>query len=134
MDVTSVHCTPVMRCGVLLQVSPEFSVRLMDETYSTDNETIARIQAIMVEYFKARNTPLARSGLQALQLSMAAIYYLPYLCGVNLFFRFSGQSIPNRCCRLGVGLGLGLGFELWGALLAATRWSVHAAHAVVLPD
>jgi hypothetical protein len=51
----------------------------------------------MVEYFKRRGTPLARAGLSALQQSMAGIYCLPYICGIMLHFRFSGQSIPNRC-------------------------------------
>jgi len=27
---------------------------------------------------------------------MAALYYLPFQCGMSLHFRFSGQSIPNR--------------------------------------
>ena len=53
-------------------------------------------QGIMVDYFKGRDAPLARSGLSALQKTMAGLYYLPYLCGAMLHFRFSGQSIPNR--------------------------------------
>ena len=92
-----------MRCP---QVSPEFSVRLMDETYAKENETIQRIQAVMVEYFKQRDTRLSRAGLGALKHSMAAIYYLPFLCGANLHFRFSGQSIPNRCWAFCFGLRL----------------------------
>ena len=28
---------------------------------------------------------------------LAGIYYLPFQAGVMLYFRFSGQSIPNRC-------------------------------------
>lgn len=51
----------------------------------------------MVDYFKQRQGPIAKAGIGALKKSLAAIYYLPFQCGVNLFFRFSGQSIPNRC-------------------------------------
>lgn len=57
----------------------------------------AQIQGVMVEYFKQRQGPIAKAGIGALKKSLAAIYYLPFQCGVNLFFRFSGQSIPNRC-------------------------------------
>jgi hypothetical protein len=55
-----------------------------------------QIQGVMVDYFGHRQGPMARDGIGALQKSLAAIYYLPFQCGVNLFFRFSGQSIPNR--------------------------------------
>ncbi len=51
----------------------------------------------MVEYFQKREGQLAKEGIGALKKSLAAIYYLPFQCGVNLYFRFSGQSIPNRC-------------------------------------
>ena len=37
-----------------LQVCPDFSLRLLDETYAAENGTIAQIQAVMVDYFKAR--------------------------------------------------------------------------------
>lgn len=50
----------------------------------------------MVEYFQKRKGQLAKEGIGALKKSLAAIYYLPFQCGVNLYFRFSGQSIPNR--------------------------------------
>ena len=59
----------------------------------------AQIQGVMVEYFKKRQGPIAKAGIGALKKSLAAIYYLPFQCGVNLFFRFSGQSIPNRCVQ-----------------------------------
>lgn len=55
-----------------------------------------QIQNVMVEYFQKREGPLAMAGIGALKKSLAAIYYLPFQCGVNLYFRFSGQSIPNR--------------------------------------
>ena len=69
----------------------------MDETYDQENATIGKIQATMVDYFKKRPGPLAQSGLGALKQSMAGIYYLPFQAATSLFFRFSGQSIPNRC-------------------------------------
>ncbi|CAK0782642.1 hypothetical protein CVIRNUC_005841 [Coccomyxa viridis] len=78
------------------KVTPEFSIRLMDESYAAENKTISKIQDVMVEYFRKRNGPMAKDGISALQKSLAAIYYLPFQCGVNLYFRFSGQSIPNR--------------------------------------
>lgn len=58
-------------------------------------------QSVMEAYFEQRQGRLAREGLGALQRSMAGIYYLPFLTGASLHFRFAGQSIPNRCacCR-----------------------------------
>ena len=53
------------------QVAPEFSCRLLDETYEESNREIARIQGVMVDYFKQRPGPLAKGGLSALQQSMA---------------------------------------------------------------
>lgn len=58
---------------------------------------LVQIQDVMVEYFRKREGKMAKDGIGALQKSLAAIYYLPFQCGVNLYFRFSGQSIPNRC-------------------------------------
>ncbi|EIE20277.1 hypothetical protein COCSUDRAFT_67562 [Coccomyxa subellipsoidea C-169] len=78
------------------KVSPEFSIRLQDQDYAAENATIAKIQDVMVEYFQKREGQLAKEGIGALKKSLAAIYYLPFQCGVNLYFRFSGQSIPNR--------------------------------------
>lgn len=57
---------------------------------------LVQIQDVMVDYFQKREGPLAKAGIGALKKSLAAIYYLPFQCGVNLYFRFSGQSIPNR--------------------------------------
>ena len=84
---------------VSMQVAPDFSCRLMDESYGKENETITRIQDVMVDYFKQRTGPLAKSGLGALKQSMAGIYYLPFQAATSLFFRFSGQSIPNRYAK-----------------------------------
>ncbi|BDA45526.1 hypothetical protein COCOBI_07-3130 [Coccomyxa sp. Obi] len=81
-----------LRC----KVSPEFSIRLQDQDYAAENATISKIQDVMVDYFQKREGPLAKAGIGALKKSLAAIYYLPFQCGVNLYFRFSGQSIPNR--------------------------------------
>ncbi|KAK9831583.1 hypothetical protein WJX74_001220 [Apatococcus lobatus] len=78
------------------KVAPEFSLRLLDESYAADNAQIGKIQDLMVDYFKTRTSDLARGGLNALRLSMAGLYYLPFQAGISLFFRFSGQSIPNR--------------------------------------
>ncbi|CAL8470879.1 g10421 [Coccomyxa elongata] len=81
-----------LRC----KVSPEFSIRLQDQDYAAENATISKIQDVMVDYFHKREGPLAKAGIGALKKSLAAIYYLPFQCGVNLYFRFSGQSVPNR--------------------------------------
>lgn len=53
-------------------------------------------QSVMEGYFGQRQGRLAQEGLGALQRSMAGIYYLPFLTGTSLHFRFAGQSIPNR--------------------------------------
>ena len=55
---------------------------------------------MQVEYFKKRPGPLAKGGLSALKQSLAGIYYVPFPCGMSLYFRASGQSIPNRCALL----------------------------------
>lgn len=47
----------------ILQVTPEFSVRLLDENFGSENETIQQIQGHMVEYFKARSGSLAKDGI-----------------------------------------------------------------------
>ena len=52
-----------------------------------------QIQDVMVEYFRKRDGPMAKDGISALQKSLAAIYYLPFQCGVNLYFRFSGMQL-----------------------------------------
>ena len=52
-----------------------------------------QIQDVMVEYFRKREGPMAKDGISALQKSLAAIYYLPFQCGVNLYFRFSGVQL-----------------------------------------
>ncbi|KAL4420317.1 hypothetical protein ABPG77_010222 [Micractinium sp. CCAP 211/92] len=79
-----------------VQVQPEFSLRILDEAYAKENKTIRQIQSVMEAYFEQRQGRLAREGLGALQRSMAGIYYLPFLTGASLHFRFAGQSIPNR--------------------------------------
>ena len=45
------------------QVSPEFSIRLLDETYQEENDTIQQIQDHMVEYFRGREGALAKDGI-----------------------------------------------------------------------
>lgn len=88
--------TPHRVMPACLQVAPDFSCRLLDESYAAQNDTISKIQDVMVEYFKRRPGPLAQSGLDALKQSLAGIYYLPFQAAASLYFRFSGQSIPNR--------------------------------------
>lgn len=51
-----------------------------------------------MEYFKKREGPMAKNGISALKKSLAGIYYLPFQCGVNLYFRFSGRSFAWRLC------------------------------------
>ena len=50
-----------------VQVAPEFSLRLLDESYAADNAQIGKIQDLMVDYFKTRTSDLARGGLNALR-------------------------------------------------------------------
>ena len=47
----------------LPQVTPEFSVRLMDESFHRENETIQQIQGKMVQYFQGRSGKLAQDGI-----------------------------------------------------------------------
>jgi hypothetical protein len=81
-----------LRCKVI----PDFSLRFMDEEYADANRRIEEIKHVMVAYFSKRDKELAKKGLFALNNSMAAIYYIPFLCGISIHFRYSGQSIPNR--------------------------------------
>ena len=46
-----------------LQVAPEFSIRIMDETYQKQNDIIQEIQDRMVAYFTKRQGPLAQNGI-----------------------------------------------------------------------
>ena len=50
----------------------------------------------MENYFRGRDTKIARDGLNALANTMAGIYFIPFKTGISLQFSFSGQSIPNR--------------------------------------
>ena len=54
-----------------------------------------------MQYFEQRPGRLAREGLAGLRASMAGIYYVPFVTGVSLHFRFAGQSIPNRWLNTG---------------------------------
>jgi len=47
----------------MVQVTPEFSVRLMDETFQKENDTIQDIQKEMVKYFLGRSGKLAQVGI-----------------------------------------------------------------------
>ena len=60
------------------------------------NATIKEIQLHLEAFYRARDTPLARSGLKALSNTSAGIYFIPFKTGASLQFSFSGQSIPNR--------------------------------------
>ncbi|PSC75363.1 ciab isoform A [Micractinium conductrix] len=81
-----------LRC----KVQPEFSLRILDESYCREARTMRKIQVVMMGYFKQRTGGLAAEGLRALRGSSAGLYYLPFLTGAALHFRFAGQSIPNR--------------------------------------
>ena len=50
-----------------MQVAPDFSVRLLDESYTDENTQIGKIQDLMVDYFKTRTSNLAQGGLNALR-------------------------------------------------------------------
>lgn len=78
------------------KATPDMSLRFLDETYAEANATIKEIQAHLEAFYRARDTPLARSGLKALSTTMAGIYFIPFKTGASLQFSFSGQSIPNR--------------------------------------
>lgn len=49
-----------------MQVTPEFSVRLMDESFQKENDTIQQIQDRMVQYFLGRSGKLAQDGISGL--------------------------------------------------------------------
>eukprot|EP01025_Chloroclados_australasicus_P058244 TRINITY_DN7297_c0_g1_i1.p1 TRINITY_DN7297_c0_g1~~TRINITY_DN7297_c0_g1_i1.p1 ORF type:complete len:634 (+),score=93.26 TRINITY_DN7297_c0_g1_i1:202-1902(+) len=78
------------------KVVPQYSIRLLDESFAAENKKIEEIHNLMVDYFKKRPSKMAQDGLESLRQTLAGIYYVPFLCGVNLHFRFAGQSIPNR--------------------------------------
>ena len=128
-----------------MQVQPEFSLRILDDTYAKQNRTIAAIQVgkqttcgkrsaflapepssrrlpvfpvgadsapasarllrlrnlplvqdVLAAYYQRRPGRLAQEGLAGLRSSMAGIYYVPFVTGVSMHFRFAGQSIPTR--------------------------------------
>lgn len=79
-----------------MKATPDFSLRFLDDTYAKENTTIREIQNHMENYFKNRDTRIARDGLTALTNTLAGIYYIPFKTGISLQFSFSGQSIPNR--------------------------------------
>ena len=75
---------------------PDFSLRLLDETYASENSQIKEIHKLICKYYSARKTRLSADGLTALSNTMAGIYYIPFKTGCSLVFSYSGQSIPNR--------------------------------------
>ena len=79
-----------------VKATPDMSLRFLDETYAEANATIKEIQLHLEAFYRARDTPLARSGLKALSNTSAGIYFIPFKTGASLQFSFSGQSIPNR--------------------------------------
>lgn len=79
-----------------VKATPDMSLRFLDETYASENATIADIQKRIMAYYTKRDTPLSRRGLTALSNTMAGIYFIPFKTGMSLQFSFSGQSIPNR--------------------------------------
>ena len=66
-----------------MQVAPDFSVRLLDESYAADNTQISKIQDLMVDYFKTRTSDVSKGGWNALrhvsfdscQILLATIFY-----------------------------------------------------------
>ena len=46
-----------------MQVTPEFSIRIRDESYEKENRIIEEIQDQMVIYFKTRSGKLAQDGI-----------------------------------------------------------------------
>jgi len=75
---------------------PDFSLRFLDETYAKENAMVKEIHGLLCEFYAARKTALAKSGLTALSNTLAGIYYIPFKTGASLVFSYSGQSIPNR--------------------------------------
>lgn len=75
---------------------PDFSLRLLDDTYDSQNLTIQKIHALICKYYTSRKTKLSADGLTALGNTIAGIYYIPFKTGCSLVFSYSGQSIPNR--------------------------------------
>ncbi len=79
-----------------VKVTPDFSLRFLDNSYSEENETIDDVRKILIDFYSQKDTELSEIGLNALDNSFAGIYYLPVRTGMSLHFRFAGQSIPNR--------------------------------------
>jgi hypothetical protein len=60
----------------------------MDEEFTEANKQIEEVKHVMVSYFSKRDKDLAKKGLFALNNSLAAIYYIPFLCANSLHFRY----------------------------------------------
>ena len=65
---------PAVASGDPLSVkaTPDMSLRFLDETYAEANATIKEIQLHLEAFYRARDTPLARSGLAALSSCWSA--------------------------------------------------------------
>lgn len=67
-----------------VKATPDMSLRFLDESYAAENAAIADIQTRMMEWYTARDTPLARAGLNSLSNTMAGIYFIPFKTGISL--------------------------------------------------
>ncbi len=80
-----------------VKVMPAFSIRLLDDRYREENEDINKLRGYMVDFYKnERHGEIMEKGMFSLEHSSAGLYYLPFQSGVDLYFSFTGQSIPNR--------------------------------------
>jgi hypothetical protein len=77
------------------KVSPDFSIRFLDQSYETENRMMDDVNALLRNYFSERNTERSRNDLKALTNSFAGIYFIPVTTGSGCFFRLMGQAIPN---------------------------------------
>lgn len=79
-----------------VKIIPDFSVRFLDPTHEASNQTAVTKQQELIAYYEPSPSEVAQTGMSPLRNSQAGIYYLPFVTGMSLHFKFSGQSLPNR--------------------------------------
>ena len=81
-----------------IKVIPDFSIRFLDSAYAKENKQIQHIKDRLLKFFKqnTKSGDILENGLFALKHSFAGIFSLPFVSGMAVHFKFSGQSLPNR--------------------------------------
>ena len=86
-----------------VKATPDMSLRFLDESFAEANATIADIQRRMEAFYRRRDTPLARDGLQALSNTMAGIYFIPFKTGVRRGCHVEATARAATTTHLGMG-------------------------------